>query len=689
MENNIKNTNLIPPSPQINVETLRPFTRFCVTIGALPTSYMLSLTYEEQVLWFCKFLQDTVIPALNNNGEAVAELQALYVELKNYVDNYFKNLDVQEEINNKLDEMVQDGTLAQIINDQIFNELNNKVTALEKRKIYDYLASDYETIQEAIDAATANNSILYIDKNINEENTSILATCSLIGINNPKIKCFHISIENSNINIENLDITAYDTKVFYINKNSSLSNIIIKNNKCFLNNQDANFPLMFQSISTNFQHNNVQILNNYSEIGGIEATKISNIKIQGNYIDGKMKTSSKTELIHTSFKTSGIISENFLLNSNYDFIDIYTSGEKMIISNNIMINGNMNGIEAKVVLSDNQENTSSTTNGFVENVIIMGNYISNLNGMTNYRFAGILAVMYDERTLKTPLPSENETPKNLIITNNIIKHLNYINTNCYYCGIKTTGNNTIISNNIIQDVKNIQSYGTAGIFVFSENNTPKNLQIIGNRLKGCFPYSIYIQNCTNANINENIFEKDNEGNNENFGNNIALAIQNGKNININGNLIDTTNNYGILQIIPDNTLENINILNNTLINSGISLTNAEKVNISNNNINGHYSTGIPGINIDYSNIHKNLKIINNNICNTETGAGIFIKNVQFGLIQQNICDNSSYLINIIDNSSNLRITDNIMTDSLNDYFNYYSNVPEQNKSTITIENNMK
>lgn len=115
MENNIKNTNLIPPSPQINIETLRPFTRFCVTIGALPTSYMLSLSYEEQLLWFCKFLQDTVIPALNNNGEAVAELQALYVELKNYVDNYFKNLDVQEEINNKLDEMAESGELQEII----------------------------------------------------------------------------------------------------------------------------------------------------------------------------------------------------------------------------------------------------------------------------------------------------------------------------------------------------------------------------------------------------------------------------------------------------------------------------------------------------------------------------------------------------------------------------------------------
>lgn len=42
-------------------------------------------------------------------------LEGLFVELKSYVDNYFDNLDVQEEINNKLDEMVDDGTLQEII----------------------------------------------------------------------------------------------------------------------------------------------------------------------------------------------------------------------------------------------------------------------------------------------------------------------------------------------------------------------------------------------------------------------------------------------------------------------------------------------------------------------------------------------------------------------------------------------
>ena len=99
----------------IDVKTLRPFRRFIYTIGALPSSYLMSMTYEEQLIWFCNYLSQTVIPALNNNGLAIEELQAKYIELKSFVDDYFENLDVQEEINNKLDEMAESGELADII----------------------------------------------------------------------------------------------------------------------------------------------------------------------------------------------------------------------------------------------------------------------------------------------------------------------------------------------------------------------------------------------------------------------------------------------------------------------------------------------------------------------------------------------------------------------------------------------
>ena len=99
----------------INPVNLKPFKHFCITIGNLPTSYVDSLSYYEMLEWLCHYLKDTVIPAVNTNADAVTELQGLYVELKNYVDNYFENLDVQEEINNKLDDMAESGELTEII----------------------------------------------------------------------------------------------------------------------------------------------------------------------------------------------------------------------------------------------------------------------------------------------------------------------------------------------------------------------------------------------------------------------------------------------------------------------------------------------------------------------------------------------------------------------------------------------
>lgn len=114
----------------INPNTLKPFGKFCVTLGMIPSSYKASLTYEEQLLWFCNYLETKVIPAINNNAEALQEVQALYEELRQFVVDYFAHLDVQDEIDNKLDEMVEDGTLANIINQEIFDELNTKVNTI-------------------------------------------------------------------------------------------------------------------------------------------------------------------------------------------------------------------------------------------------------------------------------------------------------------------------------------------------------------------------------------------------------------------------------------------------------------------------------------------------------------------------------------------------------------------------------
>lgn len=127
------------------IETLKPFTRFLCTIGELPTSYLVSMTYEEQLLWFCNYLEKTVIPTINNNAEAVIELQ-------NYVKNYFDNLDLQDEVSNKLDEMAEDGTLSDLISEAIkfpnsYLTLKKLGRILDETKINNSSASGYYGMQ--------------------------------------------------------------------------------------------------------------------------------------------------------------------------------------------------------------------------------------------------------------------------------------------------------------------------------------------------------------------------------------------------------------------------------------------------------------------------------------------------------------------------------------------------------------
>lgn len=100
--------------PTEEVVDLSPFKRMVMTIGTLPTAFTESMTYYEALAYFVKELE-SIIDAVNKNAEATRELQTLFVELKEYVDTYFSDLNVQEEINNKLDEMAEQGQLATII----------------------------------------------------------------------------------------------------------------------------------------------------------------------------------------------------------------------------------------------------------------------------------------------------------------------------------------------------------------------------------------------------------------------------------------------------------------------------------------------------------------------------------------------------------------------------------------------
>lgn len=65
----------------------------------------------------CKVVEylNKVIASQNEVINVAQSLTISFNQLQSFVDNYFDNLDVQDEINNKLDQMAEDGTLQEII----------------------------------------------------------------------------------------------------------------------------------------------------------------------------------------------------------------------------------------------------------------------------------------------------------------------------------------------------------------------------------------------------------------------------------------------------------------------------------------------------------------------------------------------------------------------------------------------
>lgn len=98
---------------------------------------------------------------ISNENEIVDNFENLYqayIQLKDYVDHYFDNLDVQEEINNKLDEMALSGELEDLLRNQR-TATSNYVSQTYTKKESDFAdvdlinmgASDFYALWDALE----------------------------------------------------------------------------------------------------------------------------------------------------------------------------------------------------------------------------------------------------------------------------------------------------------------------------------------------------------------------------------------------------------------------------------------------------------------------------------------------------------------------------------------------------------
>lgn len=109
-----------------NYKTLQPFRYWCQKV--LPLVYDDSLSYYELLCKVVDYLNKTMEDVEMLHGD-VNKLHTAYKKLQSYVNNYFSTLDVQKEINNKLDQMFSEGLFDDIINNHLTSGYINVVAS--------------------------------------------------------------------------------------------------------------------------------------------------------------------------------------------------------------------------------------------------------------------------------------------------------------------------------------------------------------------------------------------------------------------------------------------------------------------------------------------------------------------------------------------------------------------------------
>ena len=350
---------------EIKIPTMKvtPLKKICMTIGELPTSYLETMTYYEMLIWFINYLRDSIIPAVNNNAEAVRELQGLFVELQTYVNDYFDNLDVQEEINNKLDQMLEDGVLEQIIEQYIqsstlwcFDSVN------DMKEATNLIEGSYaKTLgyYEPNDGGSGIYRITDEELEVYQEELSTGLYATLININSVYVEQFGAKGDGTTD-----DSNAFTTATKYSklnlseNKTYVLNQLIEIENDIIINGNNATIKGNGLRTTENLTIKNLNfkdINTNAIEINGVKKLIVNNCKFENIGISETLVPNYQGMAIY-SISTDVDISNSYFKNCNGHGCIFATPPCYLIINNNIFED---NFYRAISVYSGNNENQAT------------------------------------------------------------------------------------------------------------------------------------------------------------------------------------------------------------------------------------------------------------------------------------------------------------------------------------------
>lgn len=392
----------------------------------------------------CKVVEylNGVIHNENEVTEQVNSLYNAYISLQNYVNNYFEN-ELPDLVNNKLDEMAEDGTLESILSTYITNKVaryypnvenmkedtsieeNMIIGTLGRNTINDKGSAIYKIIDDEITAD--DGSIIELDNGlkaiiINNGYFNIMQ----LGLTNIIEKIENVISNNSNIVIDGLNIEILSEDGFDI---SNVHDLELKNLN--LNGIDkiqfryGNNIKIHDSIFKNTKHDcltfqysdNIEIYNNIFDNIGTELTQY-NLDGRGVYFYNYQNSDDNmndNQFIHDNLfnningKGAVVIHHNcnkFKINNNYitntvwSGIELYTitSSNASFIENNYLYNigqktpvatdeyGQHSGVGASAIYGNGDCNNISVLNNIIINCLengIEGSY-SNIKGNTIY-----------------------------------------------------------------------------------------------------------------------------------------------------------------------------------------------------------------------------------------------------------------------------------------------------------------
>lgn len=457
-----------------------------------------ALTNYELLSKVVEYL-NKVIANENEQNESILELYNSFNDLKNYVDNYFENLDVQDEINNKLDKMVEDGQLEQII--EQFLQLTSLVCFdnVKDMKASPNLANGSYAKTLGYHTRNDGGESLYKIRTIT--NNDVIDEMFIIEMENDETLIAEL-IYTDSVNVKQLgaygDETHDDTLAFQTGLNkvkkvivpigTYIINNLIMNTENELIGENKFLSILKQGtdglstpiVKSNYVNNTTEMRNikleNLSVVSfgertvyPIELYNCNSIIIENCRIE---QTGASNSYYHGVIigKSQGFSGQNFLAkikNSRFlaSKIDIYST-DSYIINNELWGNG------VDCALHIRQSSTTNISqNEIVGGKVYGGIYIENSNQclkITNNYFDGSYSAIdtkygiYCNGTLKHSVITNNtfwyqksgaiylKVAQENVISNNTFEENDYYNTGASEIEIQATGNasfNNVISNN--------------------------------------------------------------------------------------------------------------------------------------------------------------------------------------------------------------------------------------------------